>query len=227
MNFKAQITYLVFLLRWECHVFHVNCSCVQVPVNILAKINCTGTSLIPASSPRCLGPSAPLRNGEAVQRALGSPSGTESSAASLLSRTVCLPDVCRVLLRRSTSFGAFGRFMVMWFTWPRGTLMMPGIRACHPYSWTTVLEEAQGRGVFGGGGRGCHTSTKSLPSTKPGWWSCRGLRFKCLQALAHLFIQTSHIPREKINGKRTKKQTGMCNCQTSAPHSGSWLPNRI
>lgn len=39
------------------------------------------------------------------------------------------------------SIRAFGSFMVMWFIWACGTLMMPGSLACYPYSWTTVFVE--------------------------------------------------------------------------------------
>lgn len=54
-------------------------------------------------------------------------------------------------------------------------------------------------------------------SPEHGAWvvELRGPRFTCLQALAHLFIQTHRIPREKISGKRTKKQTGMFDVQLS------------
>lgn len=81
---------------------------------------------------------------------------TKQELMFLLLRIVYLHDFYGCY-RVTFFFRAFGRFMVMWFIWPCGTLMMPGSLACHPYSWTTVLgERLRWRK------RDCHTSTKSL-----------------------------------------------------------------
>ena len=97
---------------------------------------------------------------------------------------------------------AFGGFMVMWFIWACGTLMMPGSLACYPYSWTTVFgelwrwkEEEEGPQ---------HVRQKS-PAHKV--WMVELPRPRVHMPVGTgPPVQTSHIPREKINDyKWTKK----------------------
>lgn len=130
---------------------------------------------------------------------------------SLLSRTVCLPDFCRVLscntlLQSIWTFYGDVIYMALWHVNDARKPCLPSI---------FMNNCVRGAVELAGRGRDRHTSTKSLPSTESGWWSCWGLWFTCLQALAHLFIQTSRIPREEINEKRTKKQ-----------QAGMWVFNK-
>lgn len=145
--------------KWNGEL-QISCSSAGVPLNTSAMIYCLCvTAFIHVTW--YLRPCTLLHNCKVMSRQHKTRMRNKSRLGFFFSsRIICL------LVTFSNR--AFGGFTVMWFIWACGTLMMPGSLACIHIHEQLCLRSC------GDGRRDHHTSAKSLPSKKSGWWSFRG-----------------------------------------------------